>query len=42
MGTLFQKVVFRLLVASIRMTVPVYVQARNTTYATPEHAAVEK
>ena len=42
MGTLFQNVVCRLSVESIRIAAPVYVQARNTTYATPEHAAVEK
>ena len=42
MGTLFQKVVRRLLLAYIGKTVPIYVQARNMTYATPEHAAIEK
>ena len=42
MVTLFPKLVCRLLVASIREAVPAYVQARNTTYATPEHAVVEK
>ena len=42
LDTLFQKVACRLLVAYIGKAVPVYVQARNMTYATPEHAAVEK
>ena len=41
-GTLFQQVAYRLLVAYIETAVPVYVQARNMTYATPEPAAVEK
>ena len=42
MGTLFQKVSCRLLVADIGKAVPVHVQARNMTYASPEHAAVDK
>ena len=42
MGTLFQKVVCRLLVIYTGMAVPDYVQTRNTIYAIPEHAAVEK
>ena len=42
MGTLFQKVACRLLVADTGKVVSVYVQSRNMTYATPEHAAVEK
>ena len=42
LGALFHKITCRLLVAYIGKAVPVYVQARNMTYATPEHAAVEK
>ena len=41
MGTFFQKVACKLLVAYIGKAVPVYVQARNLTYATPQHAAVD-
>ena len=39
---LVQKVACRVLVTYIGKAVPVYVQARNRTYATPEHAAVDK
>ena len=42
LGTLFHKVACRLLVPYIEKAVTVYVEARNMTYATPEHAAVEK
>ena len=42
MGTLFQTVARRLSVANIEKAVPVYVKAKNMTYAILEHAAVEK
>ena len=42
MSTLFQKVACKLLVVYIGRAVPVYVRARNVTYATPEQATVEK
>ena len=42
MGTLFPTVACRLLVSYIGKAVPVYIQTGSMTYASPEHAAVEK
>ena len=42
MGILFHKVAFRLVVAYVGKAVPFYIQARNLTYATVDHAALER